>query len=161
MKLVDKQKVSRGLLGALLLLGMAGCSDGGGRSDLDKEIDRLYNETFGDDKQKPVETGGAVAANWTKVLEEDVLQHLLEIEPNRLTFSLGHPLLEKIQLMEILVSSSPDDPFLRRVVDIQKNDSTISFHTVDASLSEVMLGGDVSFGASAGGNGNGRTGSEP
>ncbi|MFU8802218.1 MAG: hypothetical protein ACNA8W_00275 [Bradymonadaceae bacterium] len=124
-----------------------------GEFDPDKfaeDLQRIYEEEFGPENNDPEETGEIIIADWVHVLEDDVLEFLIEIEPNHLVFTLGHPLLDEVELMEILVSANEHFPFLRRVVDINREATTITFHTVDASLEEVMISGDYEYSANQG-----------
>jgi hypothetical protein len=69
-----------------------------------------------------------------RVIEPHLLEHILEMEDQHVVFRKGHPLLARVEIMDILVAPT----FLRRVVRVEHLGDSVRFDTRDAGLEEIM-----------------------
>jgi hypothetical protein len=80
------------------------------------------------------ESGELRLVSWAHVVDEGMLEYFDEVGNEYLIVRKGHPVLDGLSPMSILVA--PD--FLRRVVVIENLGERLRFHTVVAGLEEIM-----------------------
>ena len=105
--------------------------EGGGGDLSDEGSEQEFYDRFSEERPEDL-------PSWVIILSPEVMEKLVNVEEDSLTFERGPEILEEVEPMDVLFHAHETFLLARRVLEIEKEETLIVFQTVDADLEDIF-----------------------